>query len=338
MIRTPRLADRRELLKGLAGASLALACAGRGIAASLAPPKLPRFRGVFPIAFTPVDGTDRIDFGQLANQVSFLRRGKVPGIAWPQIASGWTVLSESERLQGAEALVAAGKGGDTAIVIGVQSPDFDAVQRYAAHAERIGADAIICLPPKDTANEAAVLDYYQKVGRLTELPFFVQAVGTMSVELLARIYETVPTMRYIKDESGEPLERVQELLRRTQGAVADFSGRGANTMISEMERGFAGACPYVSLADVYQASWEAWHAGDRQQAFRIFAAIQAANTMFAQSSVEALIARQVFRPGTRLRVAPPAAGAAPPSRYFPASTADEIRRVLDSYLKPYLRA
>lgn len=326
---------RRFLLQGMALGAASIALPGALLNAAAAEK---RFRGLFPIGATPVDANDKVDFAQLGGQVTWLRRARVPGIAWPQIASGWTVLTEAERLQGAEALVAAAKGGETAVVIGVQSPDMEAVKRYAAHAAKIGADAIICIPPEKITDETALLDYYQQVGKLTKLPFFVQAVGKMSVDLLVRMYETIPTMRYVKDESGEPLERVQELLKRTKGEVADFSGRGANTLVSEMERGFIGACPFMSLPDVYQGAWEAWAAGDKARAFQIFGAIQAANTMFSQSSVEAMIARGLFKPGTTLRAAPPAAGASPSGRYMPARSVDEIKHVLDTYLRPYLRA
>jgi dihydrodipicolinate synthase/N-acetylneuraminate lyase len=144
-------------------------------------------------------------------------------------------------------------------------------------------------------------------------------------------------MRYVKDESGEPLERVQELLKRTNGEVADFSGRGANFLITEMERGFIGACPFMTLTDVYQAAWEAWQTGDKAKAFEIFGAIQAANTMFSQSSVEAMIARGLFKPGTTLRMGPMAMGSSA-GRYLPARSVDDIKRVLDTYLRPYLRA
>lgn len=329
------LPTRRQLLQGIALGAATIGLPGAQLYAAAADK---RFRGLFPIGATPVDASDKIDFAQLGGQVTFLRRARVPGIAWPQIASGWTVLSEAERMQGAEALVAGAKGGETAVVIGIQSPDPAAVKRYAAHATKIGADALICIPPEKVTDEAALLDYYQQVGRMSPLPLFVQAVGKMSVDLLVRMYETIPTMRYVKDESGEPLERVQELLRRTKGEVADFSGRGANTLVTEMERGFIGACPFMSLPDVYQGAWEAWQAGDQAKAFQIFGAIQAANTMFSQSAVETMIARGLFTPGTTLRAAPAAAGSSPAGRYLPARSVEEIKRVLDTYLRPYLRA
>ncbi len=328
---------RRSLLQALAigGASLSLPAAafarrtGRGSDA---------YRGVFPIGSTPVTAQDRVDFEGLANQVTFLRRGKVPGIAWPQLASGWSVLSEKERMEGAEALVSAAKGGDTAVVIGVQSPNFAELTRYVQHAQRIGADAIICIPPAAIKDDPGLLAYYQNVGRLSDLPFFIQAIGNMSVDLIVKIYETVPTMRYLKDESGEPPERIAEIMRRTNGNLHDFSGRAGHLMITEMERGFVGTCPYVSLADVFQSCWEAWHSGNKQRAFEIFGALEAVETMFAQNSVETFIARKIFKEGSRLRLIPPVPGAPAANRYFPSRTPEEISRVLEDYLKPYMTA
>jgi hypothetical protein len=71
-------------------------------------------------------------------------------------------------------------------------------------------------------------------------------------------------------------------------------------------------------------------------AFDQFGRIEAASSMFAQSDVNVLIARGVFRPGTTTRVAPPAPGA--DTRRRKASSPDEISRDLKVYLKPYLRA
>jgi hypothetical protein len=92
----------------------------------------------------------------------------------------------------------------------------------------------------------------------------------------------------------------------------------------------------VSLADLYAAAYDAFHAGNRRVAFDVFGKIQAASSMFAQSDVNVLIARGVFPPGTKARVQPPAPGAAPPKR--PKATLAEIKHVLDTYLKSDLRA
>lgn len=75
--------------------------------------------------------------------MKFCNRYKVHGFAWPQIASGWTTLSEQERLDGTEAILSAGKGGKTALVIGVQTQGavLEKSIMFAKHAAKNGADA-----------------------------------------------------------------------------------------------------------------------------------------------------------------------------------------------------
>jgi dihydrodipicolinate synthase/N-acetylneuraminate lyase len=333
MIREPRF-DRRQFLgaMSLAAAALTVPTLIRARAAAK------RLAGVFPIGFTPVNAQNEIDFDGLAAQVQFCRRGGVHGFAWPQIASGWTTLSEQERMQGAEALTSAARGGPTAIVIGVQSrtADFAETDRYATHAQKIGADAIICIPPPGVSAPADLLSYYQRLGKATSLPLFVQTGGDFSVDLVVEMFNTVPTCRYVKDEAGDPLERVSEIRKRTNDELKCFSGRGVATMITEMERGFVGHCPFVSLADVYASAYDLYHAGKVREAFDQFGRIQAASSMFAQNDVNVLIARGVFKAGTTTRVAPPAPGADTQRRKV--STPDDIRRELDTYMKSDLRA
>jgi hypothetical protein len=168
------------------------------------------------------------------------------------------------------------------------------------------------------------------------LPLFAQTGGNFSVDLLVEMFHTIPTFRYVKDEAGDPLERVTEVRKRTNGQLNCFSGKGVATMITEMERGFLGHCPFVSLADLYASAYDSFHAGKVRDAFDQFGRIEAASSMFAQSDIDVMIARNVFRPGTTTRHAPPAPGA--DTRRGSMPSPDEIRRDLDTYLKPYLRA
>ncbi|MGA2365314.1 MAG: dihydrodipicolinate synthase family protein [Steroidobacteraceae bacterium] len=328
--------DRRHFLEGLSMAAAALAIPRIGAAATSSTRRL---AGVFPIGFTPVTAAGQIDFDGLAAQVKFCRRGGVQGIAWPQMASGWMTLTEQDRMQGAEALISAASGGSTAIVIGVQSKTADLPEtgRYAAQAEKLGADAIICIPPPGMTDPGELLHYYQQVGKTSSLPLFVQTVGDFSVDLVMEMFNSIPTFRYVKDEAGDPLKRVTEIRTRSNDQLKCFSGRGVATMITEMERGFVGHCPYVSLADLYASAYDSYHAGRVRDAFDEFGRIEAASSMFAQSDVNVLIARGVFRPGTTARTNPPPPGAAPPRRSSAESSPDAIKQELDLYLKRYLR-
>ncbi len=114
--------------------------------------------------------------------------GGAHGLVSPQLASEWLTLTERERMAGMEAIGAAARKLRPAVVLGVQGTDLAAVRRYIKQAERVGANAIISLPPGENADLKAVLNYYQEVGKSTDLPMFVQATGKMDVDLLIELY------------------------------------------------------------------------------------------------------------------------------------------------------
>src|SRR5947207_3933671 len=290
---------RRDFLQTMGFGLAGFALSGSRLRSATAKPT----HSLFPIGFTRFTPHDKMDLEGLAAEVKFCNRGGVHGFIWPQIASGWTTLSDSGRMDGTEAILSAGKGGKTALVIGVQSPDADAVARYAKQAEKLGADAIVSLPPAGVTDEKALLAYYQQVGGLTSLPLFAQSVGTMSVDLLVEMFKTIPTMRQVKDEAGNPLERVAELRQKTGDQLKVFSGQGVATMVTEMERGFSGHCPYTTLADVFAAAFDLWHKGQKREAFDMFGRIQAFASITPIGSMDILIARGVFKPGTKARSA-----------------------------------
>ena len=240
-------------------------------------------------------------------------------------------------MDGTEAMLAAGKGGRTAIVIGVQGPDLPTVTKYSKLATRLGADAIISLPPNGVTDEKELLDYYKKVGATTDLPMFAQFVGTMTVDLMVEMFRAIPNFRYVKDEAGEPLDRVAEIRKRTGDQVKVFSGKGVQTMMTEMERGFSGHCPYTNLADVYAQAYDLFHEGKRREAFDMFGRVLAMGSMMPVNTIDVMIARGVFKDGTRTRNGPPVPGA-PAKRPGITLTHEQIREKLQNYLGPWLRA
>ena len=326
------MCGRRGFLRVFGGSAAALSLPGFSVS-SAAETSRKKLAGVFPIGFSPFTGQDKLDLDGLAAQVRFCNRGGVHGFVWPQLASAWSTLSEKERMEGAEAILSAGKGGRTAVVIGVQAPDMAAIARYVRQAEKFGADAIISLPPSGVGDEKALLDFYRQVGGLSDLPLFAQATGSMSVDLLIDMFHAIPTFRYVKDEAGEPLKRVGDLRRRTDDQLKVFSGMGVQTMITEMELGFSGHCPYTNLADIYAAAYDLWHEGRKREAFDMFGRIQAIGSMMPTNTIDILIARGVLKPGTKSRTATAATG----KRGAPNLSIEEIQGALKTYLGPYLK-
>lgn len=228
-------------------------------------------RGIFPIAQTPFTDSDRLDLDALAREVKFIDQTGAHGFAWPQMASEYATLSESERLAGAEAIVAAGKHLRPAIIIGVQSTDLSSALKYARHAGKLGADGIISLPPVGEKNSDSVLEYDREIGKATDLPLFVQSTGDMSVELILRMSNATPTLSYVKDEAGRsPLARIGQLRDQSGDRLKVFTGNHGSTLIDEMQRGSSGSMPAAAFADLYVPVWELWQKGRHDEAMDLF--------------------------------------------------------------------
>ena len=339
---------RREFLKTAGVVALGLGAAAllpsedAEAAGTLNPGSKP-WRGLFPIGQTPFTPDNKLDLDCLAAEVKFCNRGRVPGFIWPQGSSGWTTLTEKERLDGAETIMAAGKGGKTSLIIGVQAlgGNIDAAVRYAKHAAQHNADGLISLPPgagegkPEKVSDHAVLDYYKTLGAATDLPLMVQSQGDMSVDLIVALYQQVPTLKGLKDETGNPLTRLPEFKSRTDNKLVVMQADGATEMLPGMRLGFDGYVPKTGLADLSQVVFDLWYAGKRREAFDMFGRIQAFQTIPGAMQY-LLTARGVFKETTTIRDAHRIFG---PNGVTPDEAQRKvIREELTQFLGPYLQA
>jgi 4-hydroxy-tetrahydrodipicolinate synthase len=235
-------------------------------------------------------------------------------------------------MAGTEAICAEGKKLRPAVVIGAQALSTPLAVRYAKHAEKCGADAIIALPPPKADDENVVLEYYSAIGNATGLPLIVQAVGNMSVDSIVSLAKAIPNLHYVKDEAGQPLFRLSEFRARTDGRLKIFTGSHGKTLIDEMLRGFSGSMPAAPFADIYATAWDLWHEGKHREAVEMFGnaavLIQEISTYGTESTKYLLCLRGVFK-NTRVRQQ---------EKNKLDETGKQVLREMLDLMKPYLRA
>lgn len=242
------------------------------------------FHGIYPIVQTPFKEDGSLDAETLKKETAFLLRCGVQGMAWPQLASEFWSLSVDERLQGAEAILAAGKGRGPRIMIGVQSNDVATSVRLAQHAAQHGADALISLPPEGIA----LIDFFTKIAAAAPgLPLCLQAVGKISVEDVLALARAVPAVKLVKDEAGVTLPRISEFHEKAP-QLGIFTGAHGRTMIDELMRGAVGSMPAVGPADFYAKAYTLWQKGRQREAVRAFARAAVFVPEFEQYGIEGL--------------------------------------------------
>jgi 4-hydroxy-tetrahydrodipicolinate synthase len=233
-------------------------------------------RGVFAIPVTPFDLDSSIDEVYLQRCVTFCVEAGVHGIVAPVNASEFTSLTDEERLRVAEIVIAA-TARRVPVVIGVSGVSAAHAQTFARHARKIGADAVIAMPPYlRKASQAEILDYYRAVARAAELPVFIQnyqaPIGTpLSPDFMNKIIQEVDGVSYIKEETIPAGHQISAALRmvgpRLKGIMGGMAGR---FLLDEHRRGICGTMPACEIADVHVQLWNALEAGNESLARSIY--------------------------------------------------------------------
>lgn len=144
--------DRREFLQWLGVGVIGLGLVHRGfVTVPERSAGTKRLRGIFPIAQTPFTAADKLDVDALVRQLEFIDRGGVHGFVWPQLASEWSTLTESERMVGMEGmkylLVARGVFNTCSVRTPV-SPGFSEATKVATarrrSLKRFGVETTVC--------------------------------------------------------------------------------------------------------------------------------------------------------------------------------------------------
>lgn len=243
-----------------------------------------KFHGIYPILQTPFHPDGSLDLATLEKETRFVLGCGVHGMAWPQLASEFWSLTVEERLQGAEAILFAGKGRGAKLMIGVQADAMDVSIRFAQHAAKLGADALISLPPAGVG----LTEFFTKVAAAAPgLPLCLQAVGKISVDDVVALARAVPAVQIVKDEAGVTLPRISEL-REKSPDLQIFTGGHGRTMIDELLRGADGCMPAAGPADLYVKAYQLWRKGRQPEAVRAFARAAVLVPEYEQYGIEGL--------------------------------------------------
>lgn len=272
-----------------------------------------RLSGVWPIVATPfaADGSPAVaDLGRL---VDFLVDSGVDGIVFPGVASEFETLAPAERASLVEAVAAANRGR-VGFVVGASAADAAAAEGHAAHARRVGADAVMAmLPPALRDDAAGQLEYYRRVAR-AGLPVILQnapppAGCGLAPERVAAIIGEVPGVAYVKEETLPCGQRITRILALAPSGLAGvFGGAGGRYLPDELARGACGTMPAAELADLFVRLWATHHAGDAKGARRLFDRMLPLlnfQAVFRMAMTKEVLRRRGVIAATRVRAAGP---------------------------------
>ena len=230
--------------------------------------------GVLPVISTPFTDDDRIDVPTLNREIDWLLGAGADGVTVAMV-SEILRLDPAERMQLGELVCAA--AGERTVVLSIGAESTAQAHRFAEHASRVGATAMMANPPLATSPDtASLLDHFRRLADAGgSTPLIIQDasgyVGTpipMSV-LTMLLEEFGPTKIQFKPEA-EPLGQRLSALRDATGGVARvFEGSGGRALVESHRRGVVGTMPGADLIFALVALWRALEAGRLDDAFSV---------------------------------------------------------------------
>lgn len=234
------------------------------------------WHGIFAILCTPFRDGGALDLKSLAAETDFCLASGAHGIVTTVNASESWTLSDEERRRVAETAVHQVDGA-VPVVVGVTAGSARASIELAKHAEGVGADSIIAMPPASRMGSTTdIFGYFAELAANVTLPVFVQnhepPLGVhMSAELVSSMINEIPGVHWIKEESfpsGQTIRREQELCGdELHGIMSGLAGR---FMLDDYRRGARGVMPACESIDIHVQVWNLLEQGEADKARDLF--------------------------------------------------------------------
>jgi 4-hydroxy-tetrahydrodipicolinate synthase len=245
---------------------------------------------------TPYKLDESIDFETLEREIAWLYDRGADGIVLAMVSEVLR-LSGSEREQLAEHACRVG-GARGVVVVSVGAESSHTAEGFARHAQKIGAEAVMAVPPISVAlGEEQLLAYYRRILQAVEIPVIVQDASgyvgrPLPISLLARLLDEFGERVLFKPEATPIGPRLSELLAATGGKARVFEGTGGIALVDSFRRGIVGTMPGADLVDGIVALWRALKAGDEALAYKIWLPLAALVSL--QHSLDAFLAIEKY--------------------------------------------
>lgn len=267
--------------------------------------------GVLPVVQTPFTADGSIDVAALRHELHWILDQGCHGVTTGMVSEILRLTAaECEQLAEVVCEVTRARGALAVISCGAESTH--GAVAAARHAERVGADAVMAIPPITVhLDDEELFRYYAAIVEAVTVGVVVQDASgyigrSLSIELQMRLLEAYGDQVYFKPEAAPIGPRLTMLREATQGDARVFEGTGGAALIDSYRRGIVGTMPGSELCWAIVRMWDLVEAGDFEGAYAISGPLSSLiglqTTIDVFVSVEKhLLHRQGVLPSTTMR-------------------------------------
>ncbi|MFM9941151.1 MAG: dihydrodipicolinate synthase family protein [Hyphomicrobiaceae bacterium] len=237
--------------------------------------------GVMPIAPTPFHANGDLDLDGMRRVIDCMVDQQVDAICILANYSEQFLLSDGERDTLLKLSLDHVRGRVPVIVTVSHFSTRLAIERAKA-AAAAGAAMLMMMPPYHgallKADEAGMLEHFQRVAEAARLPIMVQDAPlsgvSLSVPFLARLAREVPLAAYFKIEVAGTAAKLRALIAAGGDAIkGPYDGEESITLMADLDAGATGTMPSALLPDLIKPVLARHRAGKRADAAAAYAAI-----------------------------------------------------------------
>ena len=231
---------------------------------------LQSLRGIISVLNTPFTEDDTLDVDGLRKNVRYALGAGVAGFLVPAMASEVEKLTEAERLQLIETVVAAA-AGEAPVIGGASAPDAAGRLRAAQAAIDAGSSGVLVSIPfeGETEYEAAVRAVADLEPGFLMLQDWDAAGYGLPVPLIQRLFDSIGVFRCLKVEVVPAGVKYTQVLEATQGRLHVSGGWAVTQMIEGLDRGVHAFMP-TGMHAIYARIYRLYSAGRRDAARALF--------------------------------------------------------------------
>lgn len=231
-----------------------------------------RFTGVHTIMPTPFTDTGDLDLPSLERLTEFLIGKGVDGVVVLGVLGEAPKLSQREQDDVITTTVKAA-AGRVPVFAGSGAGGTDLAVERSRNALDLGAAGLLVAPPP-VQNDAVISEYYRRIDAAVDRPIILHdypaATGiTLNAALVKRLYDELENVTVIKLEETPSIPKVTAL-RKLGCDISIVGGLGGMFFLEELERGADGIMTGFSYPEVLVSIYDAFTAGDRAAARKLF--------------------------------------------------------------------
>jgi 2-keto-3-deoxy-L-arabinonate dehydratase len=234
--------------------------------------------GVVPVAPTPFDEYDEVDYEGQKRIVDFLVDAGVDGICILANYSEQFALTDEER-ERLMTVVLDHVAGRVPVIVTTSHYGHKVAAERSRRAQQAGASMVMLMPPYHGAtirpDEPEIFDFFRSVADFIDIPIMIQDAPVSGValrtEFLARLAREIQQVQYVKVEVAFAASKLRGLIALAGDALpGPFDGEEGITLLADLDAGATGTMPSALQPDLLRPIVQRFRSGDRTESMALY--------------------------------------------------------------------